>query len=98
MTRDAAIAHATQHFDSGAFRDHLAQLVAIPSTSQDPAHAADTYIARLIAQGIADRKSTMPILANVLNFEAESCFQPPNNSMGAFDPNGHGPNFGHITA
>ncbi len=41
MTRDAAIAHATEVFDSGRFRDHLAELVAIPSTSQDPAYAAD---------------------------------------------------------
>lgn len=41
MTREAAIDAAAAHFDSGAFRDRLAQLVAIPSTSQDPAFAAD---------------------------------------------------------
>ena len=41
MTRDDAIAAAAAHFDSGAFRDHLAELIAIPSTSQDPAYAAD---------------------------------------------------------
>jgi acetylornithine deacetylase/succinyl-diaminopimelate desuccinylase-like protein len=41
MTRETVISAAAAHFDSGAFRDHLAELVAIPSTSQDPAHAAD---------------------------------------------------------
>ena len=40
-TRDGAIAGALAFFDRGGFRDHLASLVAIPSTSQDPAHAAD---------------------------------------------------------
>ncbi len=41
MTRETVISAAAAHFDSGAFRDRLAELVAIPSTSQDPAHAAD---------------------------------------------------------
>ncbi len=41
MTRETVVAAAAAHFDSGAFRDRLASLVAIPSTSQDPAHAAD---------------------------------------------------------
>jgi acetylornithine deacetylase/succinyl-diaminopimelate desuccinylase-like protein len=41
MTRDAAIAHAAEIFDSGAFRQRLSDLVAIASTSQDPAHKAD---------------------------------------------------------
>ena len=40
-TRDAAIARALAYFDTGKFRDHLATLVAIPSTSQDPGHEAD---------------------------------------------------------
>src|SRR5580658_296951 len=40
-TRDGAIARATQLFDGGGFRDRLAELVAIPSTSQDPGHEAD---------------------------------------------------------
>jgi acetylornithine deacetylase/succinyl-diaminopimelate desuccinylase-like protein len=37
-TREGAIARALQIFDGGGFRDRLTQLVAIPSTSQDPAH------------------------------------------------------------
>jgi acetylornithine deacetylase/succinyl-diaminopimelate desuccinylase-like protein len=41
MTREAAIAAAEADFDSHAFRDRLARLIAIPSTSQDPAHAPD---------------------------------------------------------
>src|ERR1700758_4646644 len=40
-TRDGAIAAATRFFDGGGFRDRLAGLVAIPSTSQDPAHRSD---------------------------------------------------------
>jgi acetylornithine deacetylase/succinyl-diaminopimelate desuccinylase-like protein len=39
--RDAAIARARAAFDSGAFRDLLARLVAVRSTSQDPGHEAD---------------------------------------------------------
>jgi hypothetical protein len=37
-SRDDALVRASTYFDSGGFRDHLAELVAIPSTSQDPAH------------------------------------------------------------
>ena len=40
-TRGGAIARATQFFDEGGFRDRLSELVAIPSTSQDPGHEAD---------------------------------------------------------
>lgn len=50
MTREAALEKAAQHFDSMGFRDRLAELVAIPSTSQDPAFAADVdrYLAATI--------------------------------------------------
>ncbi|SVC64517.1 uncharacterized protein METZ01_LOCUS317371, partial [marine metagenome] len=34
MTRDAAIAQVTEHFDNGAFFDDLARRVAIASTAQ----------------------------------------------------------------
>ena len=40
-SRDGAIQRALNFFDTGSFRDRLAALVAIPSTSQDPAHAPD---------------------------------------------------------
>ena len=40
-TRDGAIAWALAQFDSGAFRTRLADLVAIPTTSQEPEHALD---------------------------------------------------------
>ncbi|MFN6998768.1 MAG: M20/M25/M40 family metallo-hydrolase [Elioraea tepidiphila] len=40
-TREAAIARATQLFDSGTFRATLQELVAIPSTSQEEAHRPD---------------------------------------------------------
>ena len=40
-SRDGAVARALAFFDSNGFRDRLADLVAIPSTSQDPDHEAD---------------------------------------------------------
>jgi acetylornithine deacetylase/succinyl-diaminopimelate desuccinylase-like protein len=40
-SRNGAIARALDDFDSNAFRDRLAALVAIRSTSQDPGHEAD---------------------------------------------------------
>ncbi|MDQ2804740.1 MAG: M20/M25/M40 family metallo-hydrolase [Pseudomonadota bacterium] len=43
MTRNDAIASALACFDDGGFRARLAELVAIPSTSQDPAHAPDVH-------------------------------------------------------
>jgi acetylornithine deacetylase/succinyl-diaminopimelate desuccinylase-like protein len=36
MSRDAAIAHALNYFDTGAFKSDLARRVAIPSESQNP--------------------------------------------------------------
>jgi len=38
--REGAIGRATRFFDSGGFFELLGRLVAVPSTSQDPAHAA----------------------------------------------------------
>ncbi|WP_270938441.1 M20 family metallopeptidase [Falsiroseomonas oryzae] len=49
-SRDAAIARALASFDSGGFEATLAQLVAIPSTSQDPAGAP--HLDRYLEQGI----------------------------------------------
>ena len=43
-TRDSAITRALQFFDRGGFRERLADLVAIPSTSQDPGHLADVQL------------------------------------------------------
>ncbi|MGA9865844.1 MAG: M20 family metallopeptidase [Acetobacteraceae bacterium] len=39
--RENAIGRALAGFDQGGFRERLADLVAIPSTSQEPEHAAD---------------------------------------------------------
>lgn len=41
MSRNAAIAHATRYFDSGAFRADLARRVAIATESQNPDRAAE---------------------------------------------------------
>ena len=49
-TRDGAIERALAYFDDG-FEGRLAELVAIPSTSQDPGHDAD--LARYLHDGIA---------------------------------------------
>src|ERR1700733_9087873 len=49
-TRDGAMRRALQLFDSNGFRDHLAALVAVPSTSQDPGHEAD--VQRYLAESI----------------------------------------------
>jgi len=40
-SRDGAIERALTFFDGDGFRDRLAALVAIPSTSQDPGHMQD---------------------------------------------------------
>ena len=71
-TRDAAIARAQAEFDSGAFRDRLAALIAIPSTSQDPAAAPDCR--RYLEEGIT------PWLAR-LGFES-SIHPNPDPSCG----------------
>ncbi|HEY4171426.1 MAG TPA: M20/M25/M40 family metallo-hydrolase, partial [Rhodopila sp.] len=49
-SRDGALARALTHFDSNGFRDHLAELVAIPSTSQDAGHEPD--VQRYLADAI----------------------------------------------
>jgi acetylornithine deacetylase/succinyl-diaminopimelate desuccinylase-like protein len=49
-TRNGAIARAVGHFDDGGFRRHLADLVAIPSTSQEPEYARD--VARYLDDAI----------------------------------------------
>ncbi len=49
-TRDGAIALALQTFDRGGLIDRLGELVAIPSTSQEPDHAPD--LLRYLEQGI----------------------------------------------
>ena len=40
-TRASAIGRALEFFDGPGFRDRLAELVAIPRTSQDPGHETD---------------------------------------------------------
>ena len=64
-TRDAAIARATTHFDT-AFKQHLAELVAIPSTSQDPGHEADVqrYLEDAIRPWLERMGFTVAIHAN----------------------------------
>ncbi|HUZ64641.1 MAG TPA: M20 family metallopeptidase [Acetobacteraceae bacterium] len=49
-SREGALARALEGFDSGRFRDHLAGLVKIPSTSQDAGHEAD--VARYLDEAI----------------------------------------------
>ena len=49
-TRDGALRRAAQAFDAGGFRERLAALVAIPSTSQDPGQEA--ALGRYLEEGI----------------------------------------------
>ena len=56
-TRETTIANAEKFFDDGHFRNRLAALVAIPSTSQDPGHEADVW--RYLEAGIAPWLETM---------------------------------------
>lgn len=53
MTREAAIAEALHHFDSGAFRTDLARRVAIPTESQNPDRAPD--LRRYLTEELAPR-------------------------------------------
>ncbi len=49
-SREAAIARALDYFDTGGFRDRLSGLVAIRSTSQDPAYEPE--VQRYLAEAI----------------------------------------------
>ena len=57
MSRETAVATALAAFDSGAFRNRLATLIAIPSTSQDPAFAGD--VQRYLGEAITPWLSAM---------------------------------------
>ena len=62
-TRDSAIQRALSDFDDG-FEARLAELVAIPSTSQDPGHEAD--LSRYLHQGIAPWLQRMGFTVEIL--------------------------------
>jgi acetylornithine deacetylase/succinyl-diaminopimelate desuccinylase-like protein len=65
-TRDGAIGRALQFFDTGDFRGRLADLVAIPSTSQEAAHAADVqrYLSDAMQPWLERLGFTVAIAAN----------------------------------
>ncbi len=65
-SREGAVARALAHFDTNAFRDHLAELVAIRSTSQDPGHEADVmhYLSAAIQPWLERMGFTVAIHAN----------------------------------
>ncbi len=65
-TRETAIARARLLFDQGSFRAKLDELVAIPSTSQDPGHQADmmTYLEQAIRPWLERMGFTVAIHAN----------------------------------
>ncbi|HEY6433704.1 MAG TPA: M20 family metallopeptidase [Acetobacteraceae bacterium] len=65
-TRDGAIGRALSWFDSGAFRDRLAALVAIRSTSQDPGHEAELgrYLEQAIRPWVERMGFTVALHAN----------------------------------
>src|SRR5579872_3329792 len=65
-TREGAVARALSFFDSNGFRDRLSELVAIPSTSQDPGHEADVkrYLDGAIRPWLARMGFTVAIHPN----------------------------------
>lgn len=75
MTRDAAIARATEAFDSGAFLALLREAVAMPTESQAPGQEAalraylDAFITPLVAR---------------LGFEPPKIFPNPDGVHGPF--------------
>ncbi|MDH4181808.1 MAG: M20 peptidase family dipeptidase, partial [Betaproteobacteria bacterium] len=66
MTRDAALAAARAHFDSGAFLADLARRVACRTESQDPASgpALTSYLADEIGPSLATLGFTFAIHPN----------------------------------
>ena len=65
-SRDGAIGRARAFFDDGGFRDRLSELVAIRSTSQDPAYQTDVrrYLAEAIQPWLERLGFTADIHAN----------------------------------
>ncbi len=59
MTRDAAIARATDYYESGSFKSELAKLVAYRSESQNPEAAARTESLRYLQEAILPRLEPM---------------------------------------
>lgn len=59
MTRDAAIARATDYYESGSFKSELAKLVAYRSESQNPEAAARTESLRYLQKAILPRLEPM---------------------------------------
>ena len=68
-TREGAITRARTYFDDGGFCACLAELVAVPSTSQDPGHDADLwrYLRDFIAPWLQRMGFTTEIHANPLS-------------------------------
>lgn len=64
--RQSAINRALNTFDDGAFRGRLAELVAIPSTSQDPGHEADidNYLRQAITRWLERMGFTVTVHDN----------------------------------
>lgn len=64
MTREAAIAEALEHFDSGAFRADLARRVAIPTESQNPERAPE--LRRYLTEELAPRLAALGFSCRIL--------------------------------
>ena len=67
MSRDAAIRHATDHFDSGAFRETLARRVAIPTESQNPERGAE--LKRYLTDEMVPELEAMGFTTEILSHE-----------------------------
>ena len=68
-SREGAIARAQTFFDDGGFQARLTELVAVPSTSQDPGHETDLwrYLREYIAPWLERMGFTAEIHANPMD-------------------------------
>jgi len=83
-SRDAAIARATAFFDDGRFKARLTDLVAVPSTSQDPGHEADLH--RYLNDSIAPWLQTMGFTDIVVHPNPKPGFGPILTAVRVEDP------------
>jgi acetylornithine deacetylase/succinyl-diaminopimelate desuccinylase-like protein len=83
-SRDGAVARACEAFDSGAFRERLSGLLAIPSTSQDPEHAP--ALRAYLAEGLAPWLATMGFSAITLHDNPQAGLGPILTAARIEDP------------
>ncbi|MWB77080.1 M20/M25/M40 family metallo-hydrolase [Pseudooceanicola sp. 216_PA32_1] len=67
MTRDTAIAKATEYFETGAFQSDLAHLVSYRSESQNPAPEARAEAQRYLVEAMLPRLEAMGFVCEIID-------------------------------